>query len=60
MLFCFKKLPLSTKQKFESPYHLIDAERLLSVAVRVISFSADKPFDFHDAIFSVSLSLFKV
>ena len=41
-------------------YHLIDAERLLSVVVGVASVSADKYLDFHDIIFPVSASLFKV
>ena len=41
-------------------YHLIDGERLLSVVVGVASVSADKPLDFHDTIFPVSASLFKV
>ena len=51
------ELALNTKQKF--PYHLIDGERLLSVVVGLGSFSADKPLDFHDKIFSVLPSLFK-
>ena len=45
-------------QKFESLYHLIDEERLLSIVVGVVSFSADKVF--HDTTFSVWPSLFKV
>ena len=39
---------------------LIDGERLLSVEVGVVSFLGDKPLAFHDAISSVSPSLFKV
>ena len=54
------QLPLNTKQKFEFPYQLTDEERLLSVVLGVASFSVDKPLDFHDTIFSVSTSLFKV
>ena len=57
--FCFKQLPLNTKEIFESPYHLIDGKRLLSVAVKVVSFLADKPLDFHNKTFSVSPSLLK-
>ena len=55
-----KQLSLDTKQEFEFMYHLIDGERLLSVVVGVASVSADKPLDFHDTIFPVSASLFKV
>ena len=40
--------------------HLTFGERLLSVVVEVVRFSVDKPLDFHDIIFSVSPSLFKV
>ena len=58
--FCFKQLPLNNKQQFEFPYHLINGERLLSVVVRVVSFKADKPLNFHDTAFSVSPSPFKV
>ena len=58
--FCFKQLPLNTKQKFEFACHLIVGERLLSVVVGVVSFSTEKPLDFHDTIFSVSPSLFKL
>ena len=47
-------------KKIEFPYHLIDGQRLLPAAVGVISFSVDKPLDFHDTIFSGSPSLFKV
>ena len=32
----------------------------LSLAVGEVSFLSDKPLDFHDTIFSVSPSLFKV
>ena len=60
MFFCFKQSPLNTKQKFEFSYHFIDGERLLSVLVGVLRFSADKPLDFHDKIFSSSRSPFKV
>ena len=61
MSFCFNHLPLNyiyKKKKF--PYHLIDGQRLLSAVVGVISFSVDKPLDFHGTIFSESPSLFKV
>ena len=58
--FCFKQLPLNTKQKFEFLYHLIDGERLLPAVVGVVIFSADKPLDVHDTFFPVSPSLFKV
>ena len=54
------QLPLNTKSRFESPYNLIERERLLSVAVGVVSFSTDKPLDFHDTTFSVLPSLFEV
>ena len=42
-------------------YHtsLIDGEKLLSVVVGVVSFSADKPLDFHDTIFQYSLVFLK-
>ena len=58
--FCFKQLPLNIKQKFEFSYHLIDRERLISVVVGVVSFSVDKPLDFHDTTFSVSPNLIEV
>ena len=48
---CFKQLPLNVIQKFESPYHLIDGEKLLSAVVGVLSFSVDKPLAFHDTTF---------
>ena len=51
MRFLFMQLHLNTKQKFEFPYHLIDGERLLSVVVGVVIFSADKPSDSHGATF---------
>ena len=35
-------------------YHLIDRERLISVAVGVVRSSVDKSLDFHDKTFSVS------
>ena len=38
MLFCFKQLPLNAEEEFESPYHLIDGEKLLSVVADVIIF----------------------
>ena len=57
--FCFKQLPLNIKQKFEFLYHLIDGEKLLSVVVGVVRFSADKTLDFHDTTFSVIPDLFK-
>ena len=44
----FKKLHLNKKEVFEFMDHLIDKERLLRVAVTVVSFSIDKPVDFHD------------
>ena len=50
-LFCFKEPSVNTKQKFESLYRLIDGERLLSVVLVVVRFSADKSLDFHDATF---------
>ena len=59
MLFCFKQLPLNTKQKFEFPYHLIDGERLLSVVVGVVSSLADKTLDYHDTIFEYHLVFLK-
>ena len=55
-----KQLSLNMKQEFEFMYHLIDGERLLSAVVGVASVSADKHLDFHDVIFPVSASLFKV
>ena len=58
--FGFKQLPLNTKQKFDFLYHLIDGEKLLSVVVGVLSFSTDKPLDFHDEIFLISPRPFKV
>ena len=60
MFFCFKELPLNTKQKIEFSYHLIDRERLLSLVVGAVSFSADKALNFQSATFSVSPSLDKV
>ena len=58
-LLCFKQFPLNIKQKFESPYHLIYGERLLSVVVGVVSFLVEKPLDFHDTAFTVSSCLLK-
>ena len=59
-LFCFKQLSLNIKQRFGFSYYLIDGERLLSVLIRAVSFSADKTLDFYDTTFSVSSSLLKV
>ena len=58
--FRFKQLPLNVKQRFEFSYHLIDGEGMVSVLVRIVRFLADKPLDFHNAIFSVSPIYFKV
>ena len=58
-LFCYKQLPFNTKQKCEFPYHLIVEKRLLSTVIRVTMLSDDKPFDFHDKIFSVPVSFLK-
>ena len=58
--FLIKQLTLNMKQNFEFLYHLIDGERLLSVLVGTLRFSADKPLDFHDTTFSVLPSLFKM
>ena len=41
-------LPLNIKQNFESGYHLIDGEKLLSVVVGVASFSIGKALDLLD------------
>ena len=38
----------------------MEKDRLLSVIVGLVSFSAGKPLGFHDTIFSVLPSLFKV
>ena len=54
MLFCLKQFPLNTKRKFEFLHYLTDGEWLLSVVVAVVHFSAVKPSDFDDTIFSVS------
>ena len=48
------------KQKFASPYQLIDGERPLSKGLGVSSYLLDKPLYFDDTTFSVSSSLFKV
>ena len=40
--FRFKQRPLNDKQKIGSPYQLTDGERLLSIVVTVVNFSADK------------------
>ena len=57
--FCFKQLPLNIEQNFEFSYQSIDGKRILSVVVRILKLSSDKPSDFHDTNFSVLLSLFK-
>ena len=54
MFFCFKQLT------FESLYQLIDGEVLLPLVVGIVSFSVNKPLDFFDTSFSVSVSLFRV
>ena len=59
-VFYFNKLILNDKQMFESPYQLIDGERLLVVVVAVARFLANKRLDLHDTTFSASPSLFKV
>ena len=48
------------KQKFASPYQLIDGERPLSKVLEVVSYLVDKTLYFDDTTFSVSSSLFKV
>ena len=58
--FRFKQRPLNDKQKIGSPYQLTDGERLLSIVVTVVNFSADKYLGFHDTTFSILSSLFKV
>ena len=55
--FCFKKLPLNIKGKFEFLYDSIDRERLLSVVVEIQKFLVHKPLDFHYTTFSVSPTL---
>ena len=60
MCFCFKKLPLSIKQKFEFLYNYIGGKRLSSVVVGTETFLVNKPLDFHYTTFSVSRSLSKV
>ena len=59
--FFFEQLPVNTKQKFEFPHRLIDGERLLSVVVGAVNFSAEKPLDFY-IIFSVlpSVKVFEI
>ena len=42
MFFCFKQLSLTINKKFEFSDHLID---------EVVIFLAEKPLDFHNAIF---------
>ena len=58
--FYFKQLPLNVQQKFEFLYHFINGERLLSAVAGIVSFSAEKPLDFNDTMFSVLPTLFKV
>ena len=49
--FCFKQLPLNTRQKCESQCQLIDEEILSSIVVGVVIFSADNVLEFHETIF---------
>ena len=60
MYFCLKELPLNTKHNFALSCQLIVGERLFLVVKGVVSFSVDKSLDFHDRIFSLSPSLYKV
>ena len=59
-IFCFKYLPLIDRQKLEFSYHLINEKRRVLVVIEVVSFSADKPIDFHDIDFLVLQCLLKV
>ena len=52
--FCSKQLPLNIKQKYEFLYHFVDRERVLSVVVGVVSFSVNKPLEFHHTTFSIT------
>ena len=52
--FCFKKLPLNIKRKFEFLYDSIDGERLSSVVIEIGKFLVHEPLDFHYTTFSVS------
>ena len=54
------ELLVSTKQKFEFLYNLIDAKKQLLIVVPVVIFSAGKHLYFHDNFLSVLSSLFKV
>ena len=60
MFFCFKYVPSNFEKKIEFSYHLINGQRLLSVVVEVIIFSAGKSLDLHDITFSVLHNLFNV
>ena len=60
VFFCFKQFFLNIKQRLESPFHLVDGERLLSVVGRTASFPVHKPLDFYDATILVLSSIFKV
>ena len=51
---------LNTKLKFEFACQLIDEKKTIISSSRSSKFSGDKLLDFHDKIFSVSCSLFKV
>ena len=59
MFFYFKQPSLNIKKKIEFLHHLINGERLFSVVVGVVSFSFDKPLDFHDTIFQHHLVFLK-
>ena len=61
MRFLFTQLSLNIKQKFQFLYHIIDRIEYYidTLRVGVVRFLADKPLDFHDTTFSVSLSLFQ-
>ena len=54
VFFCSKQLPLNIKQKYEFLYHFVDRERVLSVVVGVVSFSVNKPLEFHHTTFSIT------
>ena len=51
------RLGLNTGKKIEYCYSLIDGKRISLLLVGVVSFSADKPFDFRYTTFSVLPSL---
>ena len=59
-LSCFEQLSLNTKQRFEFPWQLIVGERLLLGVIGVAMLSRDKPFKFHDIIYSVPDSPFNI